>query len=347
MELIYSKNYFNLAEIFILRIFKMAANQTESSRLEQRSVIKFLVAEKCKPCEIYRRMSDVYGEACFSEKNVYKWAELYEEGRKSVRDDDSSIQPPMSSTPEMVDSVNALILADRRVSIKDISEQLGISLGTANKIVHDELAFSKVSCRWVPKTLTPEHKQMRVQLSQVCLSRFQNDGEDFLKKIITCAQRSVKKVMLTVFWDMNGPITIHFLEKGATVNSASYCQLLRQVEQDVKNKRKDRQSFGVIFHQDNASPHTAARTVETINQFGWEQLPHPPCSPDLSPSDFHLFGPLKKFLRGTKFSSDDEVKSTVSKWLETQPKDFYAEGIQKLVSRWEKCVLKNGDYIKK
>ena len=31
--------------------------------------------------------------------------------------------------------------------------------------------------------------------------------------------------MLTVFWDMKRPITIDFLEKGATVNSASYCQL--------------------------------------------------------------------------------------------------------------------------
>ena len=35
-------------------------------------------------------------------------------------------------------------------------------------------------------------------------------------------QQSVKKVMLTVFLDMKGPIPIDFLEKGATVNNASY-----------------------------------------------------------------------------------------------------------------------------
>ena len=34
-------------------------------------------------------------------------------------------------------------------------------------------------------------------------------------------QQSLKKVMLTVFWDMKGPITVDFLEKGATVNSIS------------------------------------------------------------------------------------------------------------------------------
>ena len=46
----------------------MTANQTECSRLEQRFVIIFLVAEKCKPCEIYKRTCDVYQEACFGQK---------------------------------------------------------------------------------------------------------------------------------------------------------------------------------------------------------------------------------------------------------------------------------------
>ena len=47
-------------------------NQTECSGLEQRSLIKFFVDEKCKPCEIYRRMCDMYREAGFSKENVYK-----------------------------------------------------------------------------------------------------------------------------------------------------------------------------------------------------------------------------------------------------------------------------------
>ena len=56
LELFDTYNYFNLAKIFVLRLFKMAANQTECFTLEQRSVIKFLLVEKGKPCEIYRRM---------------------------------------------------------------------------------------------------------------------------------------------------------------------------------------------------------------------------------------------------------------------------------------------------
>ena len=61
---IYSKNYFSL----VFGQFKMVSNQTECSRFEQRYVIKFSVSEKYKPCEIYRRISDVYREACFSLK---------------------------------------------------------------------------------------------------------------------------------------------------------------------------------------------------------------------------------------------------------------------------------------
>ena len=81
--------------------------------------------------------------------------------------------------------------------------------------------------------------------------------------------------------------------KGTTVSSANYSELLRQAKKDVKNKHRGLQSIGVILHQDNARPHTAAKTVEAINQFGWEMLLHPPYSPDLAHSDFLLFEPIK------------------------------------------------------
>uniref|UniRef100_A0A3Q2XZ31 Histone-lysine N-methyltransferase SETMAR n=1 Tax=Hippocampus comes TaxID=109280 RepID=A0A3Q2XZ31_HIPCM len=124
----------------------------------------------------------------------------------------------------------------------------------------------------------------------------------------------------------------------------NYCEPLRQVKKDIKNKRRCHRS-GVILHHDNAKPHTAAQMVQTINALGWELLPHPPSSPDLAPSDFHLFAPLKAFKGGMKFESDDEVKSVVSDWLRHQSKDFDTEGIWKLVHRWETCVTVLGDYV--
>jgi len=38
-------------------------------------------------------------------------------------------------------------------------------------------------------------------------------------------------------------------------------------------------------------------------------------SPDLAPSDFHLFGPQKDTLHGTKFEDDESVIHAVRTWL--------------------------------
>ena len=61
------------------------------------------------------------------------------------------------------------------------------------------------------------------------------------------------------------------------------------------------------------------------------------------PSDFNLFGPLKESLRTRCFSSDEEVKTAVRKWLKMQPVEFYNEGICALVKRWEKANWKVED----
>jgi histone-lysine N-methyltransferase SETMAR len=83
-----------------------------------------------------------------------------------------------------------------------------------------------------------------------------------------------------------------------------------------------------------------------INHSGFEVLEHPAYSPDLAPSDYHLFGPLKNALR-CQFSTDKEVRKAVHKWLRDQPKTFFLEGIRKLVDCWTKCIEKEGDYVEK
>jgi histone-lysine N-methyltransferase SETMAR len=75
-------------------------------------------------------------------------------------------------------------------------------------------------------------------------------------------------------------------------------------------------------------------------------MERPAHSPDLAPSDFHLFGPFKEALGGRRFQRDD-VKNAVHQWPCAQPKTFYYDGIKKLIGRWEKCVEKQGDYIEK
>jgi len=77
-------------------------------------------------------------------------------------------------------------------------------------------------------------------------------------------------------------------------------------------------------------------------------LDHPPYSPDLAPTDFHLFLHLKKHLAGKKFDDDDDdVQEEVMAWFKGQAVDFYNSGIQKLVPRLNKCLDNAGDYVEK
>jgi len=99
--------------------------------------------------------------------------------------------------------------------------------------------------------------------------------------------------------------------------------------------------------QHSACPHTSLRTQEAIAKFGWTVLPHPSYSPDLAPSDFHLFGRLKDALRGTRFEDDESVIRAVRTWLHEQETSWYREGMHAQVSCWRKAVDVDGDYVEK
>jgi hypothetical protein len=79
----------------------------------------------------------------------------------------------------------------------------------------------------------------------------------------------------------------------------------------------------------------------------WEVLEYPPYSPDLAPSDFHLFGPLKHHLSDEHFPDDEAVEREVTTWFRQQPKEFYAAGFRGLLKRWDKCLNVQGDYVEK
>ncbi|UYV72932.1 hypothetical protein LAZ67_10001210 [Cordylochernes scorpioides] len=65
---------------------------------------------------------------------------------------------------------------------------------------------------------------------------------------------------------------------------------------------------------------------------------HPAYSPDLAPSDYFLFGLLKKELKGKRFDSDEDVQKVVQDFFHTLPKSAYKKGIYKLPERWRRCI---------
>jgi histone-lysine N-methyltransferase SETMAR len=126
---------------------------------------------------------------------------------------------------------------------------------------------------------------------------------------------SAGKVMVTVFWDCDGVILVAVMPRGATINSEAYINTLNKLKKRFQRVRPSKDAAEMLLQHDNSRPHTSLRTWEHITKMGWTVLPHLPYSPDLAPSDFHLFGSLKDALRGTHFEDDNSVIEAVRKWL--------------------------------
>ena len=142
---------------------------------------------------------------------------------------------------------------------------------------------------------------------------------------------------------------IEYMPRGTTINAESYCRTLENFRQAIQNKRRGMLTSGVMLLHDNARPHTAAAATNQLKQLKWNILDHPPYSPDLAPCDFHLFPKLKYWMATQCFNNDsiEEMKCGVKNWLENQSMDFYEQGLRKLVTRYDKCLNLDGDYVEK
>jgi hypothetical protein len=138
------------------------------------------------------------------------------------------------------------------------------------------------------------------------------------------------------------------MPRGLTINSESYCDLLQNhLKPAIRSELCSLLSSGVLLQHDNVHLHTACATAKKITDLHLECIPHPAYSPDLTLTDYHVFGPLKEALGGKKFSTDDEIKEAVHRWLHSQSEEFFSRRIQALVKRWHTCIECGGDYVEK
>lgn len=113
----------------------------------------------------------------------------------------------------------------------------------------------------------------------------------------------------------------------------------------MKEVRPFRRPSDVIFLQDNARPHTSKLTKAKLNALKWEVMEHPPYSPDLAPSDYHLFRLLKSKLYDRALKTDELLMEWLEAFFESKSTEFFSEGIRDLLRRWEEVVEAEGAYI--
>ena len=82
-----------------------------------------------------------------------------------------------------------------------------------------------------------------------------------------------------------------------------------------------------------------------LNELSFELLPHPSCSPDLTPSDYWLFADLKKLLQVKRFGFNKEVIAETEAYFESKDESFHKKGIKKLEKRWNECITIEDNYM--
>ena len=130
------------------------------------------------------------------------------------------------------------------------------------------------------------------------------------------------------------------------INSNKYCSQLDQLKAALHEKYPELvYRKRIRFYQDNARLHVSLMTRQKLLQLGCEVLIHPPYSPDIAPSDFHLFRSLQNSLNGKNFNFLEDCKRHLEQFFAQKDKKFWEDGIMKLPEKWQKVVEQNSEYI--
>lgn len=355
-----------------------SGDNIEMTNLEIRIIIKLQLLDGKKAADIKAYLDKRYNGLSPSLSTVYHWIRQIKMGRTDLHNQEPGGHEISVRTPEMIQKVKEIVLKDRRLKLREVEQLVYASKGTIFRILHEDLGMRKISARWVPKLLNAAQKQQRVDCARSFLNRCGDDPDAVFEKIVTgdetmvlyfdphskkesmewrCpseprpikakVQQSRRKIMATVFWDLKGILLVDFKKEGTYVNATYYAALLERLRSAIGEKRRGKLAGGVLLLHDNAPVHTAAVAKAAAIKCGFEELPHPPYSPDMAPSDYHLFRDLKKELRGQKFSNEEEIKEAVWAFFDNKTSEYYYKGIKALYSRCEKCIEIRGYYIEK
>ena len=326
--------------------------------------LRFLIFHEYR---LGRRTSEALSNICCSMgqgvltlRTIQTWFREFKQKRFDLQD------RPRSGRPVSIDldELKSLIEEDPRQTLRSLARELGCSYATIERHLID-LGKTWRYGYWVPHELTDQQFQNRVDSCLELLTHHRT--LDWLTNLVTGDEKWVTyvnhrrrrqwlgpgekgeptpkpelhpiKVMLSVWWGTRGIIYWELLPTGTTVTADVYCRQLDMVAQSLKGKQ-DR----VYFLHDNARPHIALKTKKKILDLKWTTIPHPAYSPDLAPTDYHLFRSLANDLSEKSFENEDQIKAYLSDFFASKSPEFYRDGILSLPKRWQYVVDNNGAY---
>jgi len=153
-------------------------------KVQQRVCIDFCFRLGKTGAETYEMLQAAFGESCLSRSKTSECYSLFKSGRRSFEDDPRPDRRSTSCTEETVACVREIIRADRRLTIREVAEEVRIAFGTCRKIVTEDLRMRRVTAKFMPRLLTSEQKGDCVSVFTDLRDRAQNDP-NFMSSVIT------------------------------------------------------------------------------------------------------------------------------------------------------------------
>jgi len=130
-------------------------------------------------------LKKVYGDECLSHTQVFEWFQRFKEGREEIGDDQCPGCPSISKTDANIEKICEIVRQNLCLSIRAVAELINIDKETVRQILHNNFNMKKVCSKMVPRLLTPEQKEIRMNICADILQNTENDP-NVLENIITC-----------------------------------------------------------------------------------------------------------------------------------------------------------------
>ena len=105
-----------------------------SEFVEQKSAIKFCLRNEISLAETFRMLQKAFDGLTMSQKNVYRWYKDFKESRERVDDLDRPGRSSTSTDKQHVNQIKELMHKNRRLTIRDLADIIGISRGSLNTV---------------------------------------------------------------------------------------------------------------------------------------------------------------------------------------------------------------------
>jgi hypothetical protein len=106
-------------------------------------------------------LQEAFGDNAMSQNKTFLWYKHFKADESLSMTVRRSRRPSTNTTLENIAKIREAILADSKQTIHDVREIVGLSCGTVQRILADNLNMRRISARFVPRLLSDDQKVLR------------------------------------------------------------------------------------------------------------------------------------------------------------------------------------------